>query len=348
MSAHGPLGPLVLGIGGTELTEADRRRLLHPLAGMAILFSRNYTGPEQLAQLCGQIHALRDPPLLISVDHEGGRVQRFRTGFTRIPPMAALGALWETNVLSACRVALSTGFVLGSELRARGVDFSFTPVVDLDWGRSAVIGDRALHADPRVVTLLASQLNHGLALAGMANCGKHFPGHGWAVADSHFDLPVDERPLADLLASDCAPYGWLGASLDAVMPAHIVYPDVDERPAGFSPRWVQQILRGQLGFAGAIFSDDLCMAGARAAGDLVQAAQAALGAGCDFVLICNDTAGADRVLDQLQWRRPEHFDERLQRMRPRTPAPTPQGLLHSPRYQLALGHLQALAAPAAG
>jgi beta-N-acetylhexosaminidase len=334
---------VVLDVAGPELTDADRRRLCHPLVGMVILFTRNFTDPAQLARLCRQIHGLRDPALLIAVDHEGGRVQRFRGGFTALPPMAALGRRWDVDVLEACRAAQSAGFVLGAELRAQGVDLSFTPVLDLDWGRSAVIGDRAFHADPRVVTLLAGQLGYGLALAGMSNCGKHFPGHGWAAADSHVAVPSDERSLDAILQADAAPYGWLGAGLEAVMPAHVVYPAVDSLPAGFSPRWIQEILRARLGFTGAVFSDDLCMAGARVAGDVVQSAQAALAAGCDFVLVCNDTAAADRVLESLQWRRTPAFEERLARLVPRSGALAPAAVLQSARYRAALHDLQALA-----
>jgi beta-N-acetylhexosaminidase len=336
------LGPVVLDIAGPQLTDADRRRLRHPLVGMVILFTRNFTAPAQLAQLCREIHVLRDPALLIAVDHEGGRVQRFRAGFTPIPPMAALGRRWDLDVLDACRAALSAGLVLGAELRAQGVDLSFTPVLDLDWGRSAVIGDRAFHADPRVVTILANQIGYGLALAGMSNCGKHFPGHGWAAADSHVAIPTDERSLEAILQADAAPYTWLGAGLDAVMPAHVVYPAVDALPAGFSARWIQEILRTRLGFTGAVFSDDLCMAGARVAGDVVQSAQAALAAGCDFVLVCNDAPAADQVLERLQWRRTAAFDERLARLVPRNGAVAPADALQSARYRAALHDLQTL------
>jgi len=342
------LGPVVLDIAGAQLTPQDRRRLCHPLVGMVILFTRNFTGPAQLARLCREIHALRDPQLLIAVDHEGGRVQRFRTGFTHIPPMAALGRHWDRDVLGACRAALAAGFVLGAELRAHGVDLSFAPVLDLDWGRSGVIGDRALHADPRVVTMLASQISYGLALAGMSNCGKHFPGHGWAAADSHVAIPVDERALDDILQADAAPYGWLGVGLDAVMPAHVVYPAVDPQPAGFSARWIQDILRARLGFTGAVFSDDLCMAGARVVGDVAASALAALAAGCDFVLVCNDSAAADQVLEHLQWRRTPAFDERLARLAPRNGAVAPSGILQSARYRAALQDLQAVGPNPAG
>jgi beta-N-acetylhexosaminidase len=337
-------GPVCVDLPGRELTEEDRRRLRHPLVGMVLLFSRNYESPAQLHALCEEIHALRQPPLLIAVDHEGGRVQRFRSGFTRLPPMAALGRRWDVDVLGACRAAQALGYVLAAELRAQGVDLSFTPVVDLDWGRSAVIGDRAFHADPRVVTMLASHLNHGLALAGMSNCAKHFPGHGWAVADSHVALPVDERPLEQILRDDLLPYGGLGVGLDSVMLAHVVYAGVDEHPAGFSRRWIREILRGQLGFDGAAFSDDLSMQGARYAGDLLASARAALAAGCDIILVCNDRAGADRVLAGLQWTPDADFAARFARLRPRAQAGAAPGTAGDPRYARALAELQALAA----
>jgi beta-N-acetylhexosaminidase len=335
------LGPVVVDVAGKELTETDRRRLCHPLVGMVILFSRNYESPEQLRRLCEEIHALREPRLLITVDQEGGRVQRFRTGFTRLPPMAAVGRIWERDVLRASRTALAAGFVLATELLAHGVDMSFTPVVDLDWGKSTVIGDRAFHADPRVVSWLASQVGFGLALAGMSNCGKHFPGHGWAHADSHFELPVDERTLEQILEQDASPYEMMGIALDAVMPAHVIYPAVDPSPAGFSRRWIQEILRERLDFQGAIFSDDLSMAGARAAGDVVQAARAALAAGCDFLLVCNDLAGADRVLDSIEWEPSELFAQRRARLVPRLGGLSPEELLQSETYRRALADLHA-------
>lgn len=328
----GGLGPVVVDVAGTALDASERERLRHPLVGMVILFARNFSSGDQLRALCGEIHALRTPPLLIAVDHEGGRVQRFREGFTALPPMAALGRLWDADVLLACRRALSLGYVLAAELRAHGVDLSFTPVLDLDWGRSAVIGDRALHRDARVVSVLAGRILHGLALAGMSHCGKHWPGHGWAQADSHVDLPVDERPLDELLAADAAPYGWLGIGLDAVMPAHVVYPQVDARPAGFSTVWLRDILRGRLGFGGAIFSDDLSMQGARAAGDVLAAGQAALRAGCDLVLVCNDPAGADRLLAGLEWTPDAAFGERLQRLQPRAAGCAGEAWRRSARY----------------
>jgi beta-N-acetylhexosaminidase len=331
-------GPLVVDLQGVSLTEHERARLRHPLVGQVILFSRNYESPEQLSELAREIHGLRDPPLNICVDHEGGRVQRFRDGFTAIPPMARLGELWEGDVLAACRTAVSTGYLIAAELRELGVDLTFAPVLDLARGRSAVIGDRALHADPRVVSMLAANLMHGFALAGMANCGKHFPGHGWAEADSHSDLPVDTRPLQTILAQDAAPYGWLGVSLTAVMPAHVVYPQVDSLPAGFSRRWIGEILRRDLGFSGAVFSDDLSMAGASVAGDLGARARAALKAGCDFVLVCNDPEGADRLLAELRWQPGHGFARRLARVAPRGPL-SQRALRDDPVYLAARRHL---------
>jgi beta-N-acetylhexosaminidase len=293
-------GPVVLDVAGLSLSADDMRRIAHPLTGGVILFARNYETRAQLAALTEQIRTVRDD-ILIAVDHEGGRVQRFRgEGFTTLPPMRKLGQLWDDDVLLASQVATSIGYVMACELRSAGIDLSFTPVLDIDYGVSKAIGDRALHRDPRVVTLLAKSLNHGLALAGMANCGKHFPGHGFVEADSHHAMPVDPRPLAEILGSDAQPYSWLGLSLSAVMPAHVIYPQVDDKPAGFSQIWLQHILREQLGFNGLIFSDDLSMEGARAAGGVVPSAQAALEAGCDMVLVCNQPAAADEVLAGLK------------------------------------------------
>ena len=331
-------GPVVVGVEGVRLTERDRARLMHPLVGMVILFSANFDSPEQLQDLTSEIHALGDPALLIAVDHEGGRVQRFRKGFTHLPPMRRLGELWDRDVLLACRVAASAGFVLASELRAHGVDFTFAPVLDVDWGRSGVIGDRAFHSDPRVVAMLAAHLTHGLALAGMANCGKHYPGHGWAVADSHVAVPHDDRSRADLLARDAAPYRWLGPQLSAVMPAHVVYDRVDSAPAGFSRHWID-LLRQELGFAGAVFSDDLLMEGARTQGSVVERAQAAIAAGCDLVLVCNDLDAMDLVLAGMRWRRSRAFADRVQRLMPRGAAPRMPELVESELYRLAKADL---------
>jgi len=334
------LGPVVVDIEGTALSARERERLCHPLVGQVILFSRNFESPRQLGELTAQIRSLRDPPLLVCVDHEGGRVQRFRTGFTRIEPMAHLGQAWDLGVLPACRAALSTGYVIASELRSRGVDLSFAPVLDLDWRRSEVIGDRALHADPRVVTMLASHLIQGMSQAGMACCGKHFPGHGWTRADSHHEIPSDERSLRKILDQDAAPYEWLGIGLASVMPAHVIYPKVDRHPAGFSRRWIEDILRTRLGFTGAVYSDDLSMAGAAVAGPLIERATAALDAGCDFILVCNDPDGCDSLLQELTWTHGKHFDARLRRLQPKAPAPCPERLGEDPVYRAALRDLE--------
>ena len=306
-----PRGPVVVDVAGLALDDAERARLRHPLVGGVILFARNFESRKQVARLCDEIHALRRPKLLICVDHEGGRVQRFRQGFTAVPPMGELGRLWDEDVLGACRRATEVGQIIGRELREVGVDLSFTPVLDLDWGRSGVIGDRSFHADPRVVAMLARCLTHGLLLAGMPNCGKHFPGHGYAQADSHVALPRDERDLQTLLAQDAAPYAWLGDTLLSVMPAHVVYPQVDAAPAGFSRRWLRDILRRKLGFQGLIFSDDLTMEGASVAGDIVARGRAALNAGCDMVLVCNHPELADALLAALDWSPPARFAKRL-------------------------------------
>jgi beta-N-acetylhexosaminidase len=295
--------PLIIDIAGTALTAPDRARLAHPLVGGLILFARNWQDRRQLTALCAEIKALRDD-LLICVDHEGGRVQRFKTdGFTHLPPMRALGDAWMRDALAATDAASACGFVLASELRACGVDLSFTPVLDLDHGPSGVIGDRAFHRDARVVAMLAKSLMHGLLAAGMASCGKHFPGHGYVAADSHVDVPVDGRSLKTLLADDAAPYAWLSTTLPSVMPAHVIYPKVDARPAGFSSRWLHEILRGRLGFTGAIFSDDLSMEGARRVEgrdvSYAEAAAVAIAAGCDMVLLCNQSVDGGEAVDAL-------------------------------------------------
>lgn len=306
-----PHAPLIIDVAGTALTRADRQRLRNPLVGGVIHFARNWQNRDQLVALNAEIKAVRDD-LLICVDHEGGRVQRFKTdGFTHLPSMRALGALWGqdrkagdgSGALAALRAATDCGFVLAAELRACGVDLSFAPVLDLDWGESGVIGDRAFGRDARVVSLLAQALMHGLLQAGMAHCGKHFPGHGHVKADSHTDIPVDKRSLKAIWADDALPYRQLASSLTAVMPAHVIYPKVDGRPAGFSSRWLQDILRGELGFTGAVFSDDLSMAGARQLDgrslSYTDAALAALQAGCDMVLLCNQSVDGGAALDEL-------------------------------------------------
>jgi beta-N-acetylhexosaminidase len=335
----------MLDVVGTTLNDDDIRRIRHPLAGGVILFARNYENRSQLTALTEAIHAER-PGVLIAVDHEGGRVQRFKTdGFTRLPAMRKLGELWDRNVLEAIKAATDVGFVLASELRACGVDLSFTPVLDLDYGESGVIGDRAFHRDPRVVSVLAKSLNHGLALAGMANCGKHFPGHGFVKADSHVDIPVDERGLKEILAEDAAPYDWLGLGLAAVMPAHVIYPKVDKHPAGFSKKWLT-ILRRDMGFQGVIFSDDLSMEGASVAGGVVDGAHAALSAGCDMVLICNSPDKADELLAGLKLKAVAAAKEsaaRLSALVPQMPAPSWEEMQEDPRYRAAKQAAQSLA-----
>jgi beta-N-acetylhexosaminidase len=361
MSHH---APLILDIAGTQLTAVDRKRLLHPLTGGVILFGRNWANRQQLTQLCADIKAVRDD-LLICVDHEGGRVQRFRSdGFTHLPPMRALGELWMkdskrvsgefktgSGALAAMDAATACGYVLASELRACGVDFSFTPVLDLDHGESGVIGDRSFHRDPRVVTALAKSVMHGLLLAGMANCGKHFPGHGFVKADSHVDIPVDTRSLKAILGDCALPYQWLTTTLTSVMPAHVIYPKVDSLPAGFSPRWLQDILRGDLRFNGAIFSDDLSMEGARRiqgrSVSFAEAGVAALNAGCDLLLLCNqsvgDGHGVDEMLDGLterlvknQWHANDASEQRRRALLPATPSLAWDALMTQPAYLRAL------------
>ncbi len=325
----------MLDVAGKRLAAADERRLAHPMTGGVILFARHFESRAQLIALTDAIRDVRED-LLIAVDHEGGRVQRFRTdGFTVLPAMGQLGALWDSDVLNATKVTTAVGYILAAELRACGIDMSFTPVLDLNYGQSQVIGDRSFHRDPRVVTMLAKSLNHGLALAGMANCGKHFPGHGFAHADSHVAVPVDERTLDEILADDIAPYGWLGMSLASVIPAHVIYPQVDAQPAGFSRVWLQQILRDKLGFTGAIFSDDLSMEAARQGGTLTEAATAALDAGCDMVLICNQPEEAGKVLDALRFKPSKASRRRIKRMRPRGRALTWSKLVAEPEYQAA-------------
>jgi beta-N-acetylhexosaminidase len=290
---HLPLGPLMIDIAGTELTDLDRERLCHPLVGGIILFSRNYAGPEQLSILTNAIHALREPALLIAVDHEGGRVQRFRDGFTRLPPMAALGKLWDENQEVALAASRQIGYVLAAELRARGVDYSFTPVLDLDYGPSRVIGDRAFHRQPAAVIALATQLGEGLRLAGMGSCGKHFPGHGYVIPDSHVELPVDDRAL-EAMQEDILPYRQL--TLDGVMAAHVIYSCVDCNTAVFSNKWISY-LRDDIKFEGVVFTDDLSMAGAGVAGGMLKRVEAAYNAGCDMLLVCNAPAVVGEVLE---------------------------------------------------
>jgi beta-N-acetylhexosaminidase len=291
-------GPAMIDVAGLALTPEEAEMLRHPLVGGVILFARNYADPDQLAALTAEIRALRDPALVVTVDHEGGRVQRFRDGFTRLPAMRRLGELWDDSPRAASEAARQTGFVLAAELSARGVDLSFTPVLDLDYGSSRVVGDRAFHSDPETAAALALALTSGLADAGMGCVGKHFPGHGFAEADSHLEIPVDERAFEAIWEADMLPYRHrLGGVLTGVMPAHVIYPAVDPNPAGFSRFWLQEVLRRRLGFKGIIFSDDLTMEGATVAGDIVARASAAHAAGCDVVLVCNRPELSAQLLD---------------------------------------------------
>ncbi len=299
MSREIPLGRAIIDVEGCKLTALEEKRLCHPQVGGVILFSRNFESITQLLSLTASIHALRTPALLIAVDHEGGRVQRFRQGFTQIPPMRALGRLWDRDEDQALAAARACGTVLAAELKACGVDLSFTPVLDLDIGASSVIGDRAFHGAPDAVATLAAALQQGLADAGMGACGKHFPGHGHVAADSHLEIPVDGRSLAEIEASDLVPFRRLAAAgLAAIMPAHVIYPAVDHRPAGFSPVW-HQYLRARCHFDGIVFSDDLSMEGAKGVGGPLARGLAALDAGCDMALLCNDARAADELLAGL-------------------------------------------------
>ena len=346
--------PLIIDVAGLTLTKQDRQRLKHPLVGGIILFARNWQDRAQLSSLCADIKQVRKD-LLICVDHEGGRVQRFKTdGFTHLPTMRTLGNLWMKDAMKATNAATACGYILASELRACGVDFSFTPVLDLDFGESSVIGDRSFHRDPRVAALLAKSLMHGLLQSGMANCGKHFPGHGFVKADSHTDIPLDKRSLKAILADDAAPYNWLSSSLTSVMPAHVIYPKVDSRPAGFSSKWLGDILRGQCGFTGAIFSDDLSMEAARLIDgqrvSYTQAAVTALNAGCDMVLLCNQSVDGGEAVDELingmveavvreQWLPCEASDLRRLALLPSTPPTEWDALMVQPSYMQALSLL---------
>lgn len=350
--------PVVLDIEGLTLSADDRRRLAHPLTGGLILFARNWRDRTQLTSLCAEIKSIR-PDVLICVDHEGGRVQRFKTdGFTHVPAMRRLGEMWMNDgkggegagAMAATDAATACGYILASELRACGVDLTFTPVLDLDWGESGVIGDRAFHSDPKVVSVLAKSVMHGLLLAGMANCGKHFPGHGFVKADSHVDVPVDRRSLKAILKDDAKPYEWMSTSLTSVMPAHVIYPKVDSQPAGFSRVWLQDILRAKMGFTGVIFSDDLSMEGASVAGSYTQGGIAALNAGCDMVLLCNQSlnggSAVDALLDGLQealmagdWVASPDSEARRLDLLPQTAPLTWDELMRHPAYHQALSKL---------
>ena len=294
------IGPVMVDLRGVELLPEEREMLLHPAVGGVILFSRNYENAEQVQALSEAIHRLREPPLLVAVDQEGGRVQRFRDGFFRLPAVGRLGVLYDLDRQRALRLAQEAGWLMASEILSVGVDLSFAPVLDLDLGISTVIGDRAFHRRPAAVAELALAYQRGMHEAGMATVGKHFPGHGGVAADSHLALPEDARALVDLQMKDLIPFERLiHNGLNAIMAAHVLYPQVDAQPAGFSRRWLSDLLRGQLGFQGAIFSDDLSMGGAEWAGEYPQRARMALEAGCDMVLVCNQPEHAAQVVESL-------------------------------------------------
>lgn len=307
------LGPLMVDIEGTQLSAEEREMLCHPLVGSVILFTRNYVDPEQLTALVADIHALRSPALVVAVDHEGGRVQRFRQGFSILPAARRIGLAYDAQAQAGLALARDMGWLMAAELRACGVDLSFAPCVDLDYGVSEVIGERAFHRDAQVVGELAVAYQRGMREAGMVATAKHFPGHGAVVADSHHAQPVDRRSLQDL-EEDIAPYRVLIANgLAGVMVAHVQYPQIDSWPASASVRWIRDVLRGDLRFQGAVFADDLSMKGAEAAGDIEQRASRALEAGCDVLPVCNHRPSVQRLLDH--WRAPADAASSLRRVR---------------------------------
>ena len=326
------LGPLMVDVAGRTLTPEDRDLLRHPLVGSVILFTRNYEDPAQLEALVADIRSLRTPPLLVAVDHEGGRVQRFRTGFSVIPAARRIGMEYLLDAKQGLQLARSMGWLMAAELRAVGVDFSFAPCVDLDYGASEIIGDRAYHADAEIVSRLALAVMQGMKQAGMAATAKHFPGHGAVVADSHLALPVDRRELADL-AADLLPYRRLIPNeLAAVMMGHVLFPAVDSVPASFSRRWVGEVLRGELDFRGVIFADDLTMEGASVMGGVVARAEAALDAGCDVLPVCNRRASVIELIDGLKSQPGPASQMRVLRMRGRD-APDRASLQASAEYR---------------
>lgn len=293
------LGPLMVDVAGSSLSSADREVLAHPLVGGVILFSRNYESPEQVRELVRQIHQVRSPALLVAVDHEGGRVQRFKEGFTHLPPVHVIGHQYDMDPGRGNELAEASGWLMAAELRAVGVDISFAPVLDLGWGVSEVIGDRAFHRDPEVVGELTRSYARGMRKAGMEATMKHFPGHGAVVADSHFKLPVDRRRFEDV-REDMRPFERLvNWGVCSVMMAHVVYSDADEWPASLSDFWIKQVLRREMNFRGAVFCDDLSMAAAAVAGDMPERLRRALDAGCDMVPLCNDRAAVLDVLERF-------------------------------------------------
>ncbi|HHO70445.1 MAG TPA: beta-N-acetylhexosaminidase [Halothiobacillus sp.] len=338
------LGPLMVDVAGFTLDQVEREYLQHPAVGGVILFARNYESPEQLAALVSEIHGLRSPRLLVAVDQEGGRVQRFREGLTRLPPMAAYGALFDRNRQRGLEAAREAGWLMAAELRALGIDLSFAPVLDLQRRISGVIGDRALHHEPDGVIALATAFIHGMRDAGMSAVGKHFPGHGSIAEDSHVTKPIDRRRYADIFMEDMRCFASMAERhIGGMMVAHVIYPDVDWRPASFSRRWISDILRGELGFNGAVFTDDLSMAAASVVGDYHARVMAALAAGCDMALICNHPDEAQKVLSQIQVQADPLREIRLGRMHGQGRALTLDELVSHPRWLRARERLAALA-----
>jgi beta-N-acetylhexosaminidase len=340
------LGPLMVDLEGPELQPEEAERLAHPLVGGVILFSRNYRDRDQLRALVAAIHAVRDPPLLVAVDQEGGRVQRFREGFTRLPPLRWLGHQYDLDPAVGRRLAFQCGWLMAAELREEGVDFSFAPVLDLDYGTSEVIGDRALHRDPETVVILARAYLQGMRRAGMVATGKHFPGHGYVVADSHLELPVDPRTHAELY-DDLLPFerltadGPAGDGLAAIMMAHVRYPAVDGNPASLSPWWIGTGLRNQLGFRGVVFSDDLSMKALSGVGDMPERVRLALEAGVDMALVCNDPAAVARTLEALAGHQAPASQARLVALRGAPRAGSTAPLREQPAWQDAVAAIEA-------
>lgn len=307
MTSKLPIGPIMLDVAGLTLAQEEKEKINHPNTGAVILFSRNYQNPEQVTELINSIRAARNGNILIAVDQEGGRVQRFQQGFTRLPP--------ASNYAQAPELAEPAGWLMAAELLGVGVDFSFAPVLDIDCGVSEIIGNRSFSTDATLATRLSSLFRKGMNEAGMAATGKHFPGHGAVALDSHLTLPVDERDLDSIRAKDLAPFKQLIAEgLEGIMPAHVVYPKIDPNPAGFSPFWIQEILRKELNFSGTVFSDDLSMEGAASVGDFPERARLAQLAGCDMILVCNNPSAAELVLDALPITQDPIREHRLGRM----------------------------------
>jgi len=332
------IGPVMIDVEGLTLTDSEKQKINHPNTGAIILFSRNYSSPEQIAKLIRDIRHSRNGDILIAVDQEGGRVQRFQTGFTPLPPAAAYAQSPE--------LAESAGWLMAAELLALGVDFSFAPVLDIDCGISEIIGNRSFSQDTSLATELASHFRKGMNAAGMAATGKHFPGHGAVALDSHLTLPVDNRDLQTINEKDIQPFKQLiSEGLEAIMPAHVVYPEIDSLPAGFSSKWIQTILRTELNFNGTVFSDDLSMEGAASIGDFSQRAKLAMQAGCDMVLVCNNPTAAEEVLNSIPVAENPLREQRLSAMLGKSQYSREQ-LLQSEKWLLVSNQIKTLSANA--